>query len=503
MALFNPAELAFAQTISKMSFSNPFLKQRIELEREALGQEFDNATRPFWSWSLDDEADRPNVIRLNQRVLQLIEQLRARIADGQSVTDYEFELYDDLAHYVIYYATVSDGTRRHADRDTLAANWREFSDAFDQWMVVNGRNSPSHSRKAHVYAYLCQLQDAFFNIFHCVLGRSWPIAKLRARIWQSIFTHDMRRYRRTLYDRMNEIATLVTGPSGTGKELVARAVGLSNYRTFNPKTKAFSGSGDNPFAAVNLSAFSPTLIESELFGHEKGSFTGATDRRIGYLESLDPQGSIFLDEIGELDSAIQVKLLRLLQNRQFQRIGDTTLRRFDGKIISATNRDLRAAIHDGRFREDFYYRLCSDLIQTPRLVEQLEDDPQELNFLVRQIASRVAPGDEESLSDDVIHWCQHKMPDRYCWPGNMRELEQCVRNIMIHNNYAAQPVADSDQGNAIADSINTLSLTADQLLGHYCQLAYQQTNSYEKAAAILKLDRRTVKAKIEALKRIS
>lgn len=499
MALFKNSERTFAESVSKMSFSNPFLNERVELEREALGNDFDDETLPFWSWSLVDEADRPNVILLSQRVKDLTEKLRSRIADGQAVTDAEFELYDDLAHYVIYYATISYGPGRPNDRETITAIWNEFSTCFDYWMKIDGRRAPSCERKVHVFSYLSQLQDAFFNIFHCVLGRSWSIAKLRARIWQSIFTHDLRRYRRSLYERMHEVTTLITGPSGTGKELVARAVGLSQYREFNVRTKKFAGAEDNRFVAVNLSAFSPTLIESELFGHEKGSFTGATDHRIGYLESVGSQGCVFLDEIGELDLAIQVKLLRLLQSKQFQRIGDTKLRKFSGKIISATNRNLMTEIENGNFREDFYYRLCSDIIETPALIEQIENDPQELEFLVELIASRIAPGDGAELTADVVQWSREKMPPHYRWPGNMRELEQCVRNIMIHNDYLPQSNTNSNANPTWIDSMNDLSLTADQLLGHYCQLAYSQTHSYEKAAEILKLDRRTVKAKIDAL----
>ncbi|MFT5304094.1 MAG: hypothetical protein ACI814_004918, partial [Mariniblastus sp.] len=127
MALFKNSERTFAESVSKMSFSNPFLNERVELEREALGNDFDDETLPFWSWSLVDEADRPNVILLSQRVKDLTEKLRSRIADGQAVTDAEFELYDDLAHYVIYYATISYGPGRPNDRETITAIWNEFS----------------------------------------------------------------------------------------------------------------------------------------------------------------------------------------------------------------------------------------------------------------------------------------------------------------------------------------------------------------------------------------
>ena len=148
---------------------------------------------------------------------------------------------------------------------------------------------------------------------------------------------------------------------------------------------------------------------------------------------------MFLDEIGEVETAIQVKLLRVLQTRTFQRLGDTADRAFSGKLIAATNRDLRQALAAGRFREDFYYRLCADLLVTPSLAERLRDTPGELRTLLRAIARRVA-GDEEA--DDVAAeaeaWIgEHLGPD-YAWPGNVRELEQCVRNLVIRGTYEPQ-----------------------------------------------------------------
>ena len=500
MALFEDSERTFSAAVSKLSFANPFLKERVDLERVALGTDFDEKTRPFWSWTLNDETDRPNVVKLTERVANLANRSRAKIVDGHAVSAAEFELYDDIALYVIYYNTIAYGADPSSKRNAAMITWDKFSAEFDHWMNVDGRRSPSFNNKPHVYAYLSQLQRAFFNIFHCVVGRSWPIAQLRARIWQSIFTHDMRRYRSSLYNKMNEIATLVTGPSGTGKELVARAVGLSQYLPFDVKTTSFLGADDESFFAINLSACSPTLIESELFGHEKGSFTGATARRIGFLESAGRYGCVFLDEIGELDLAIQVKLLRVLQNREFQRIGDNKTKTFEGKIISATNRELMSEIETGKFREDFYYRLCSDVIVTPPLVDQLEDRPDEFEFLVKFLASRIAPGNEDSLTVDVMNWFDEKLPTDYTWPGNMRELEQCVRNIMIHNNYLPRTTShQKGEHDELATRIRNLSLTADELVGHYCQIVYEKTKSYEKAASILNLDRRTVRAKIASI----
>src|SRR5690606_28962135 len=236
-----------------------------------------------------------------------------------------------------------------------------------------------------------------------IYGGSPPAARLRAAVWQSIFTHDPPRYRRALALRMADVPTLVVGESGTGKELVARAIAFSRFIPFDPERGAFQADWARGFVGLNLSALAPTLVESELFGHRRGAFTGALEHRTGWLESCGPWGSVFLDEIGELDPAIQVKLLRVLQTRTFQRIGETEERRFEGKLVAATNRDLAAEMRAGRFRTDLYYRLCADVVRTPTLREQLADSRDEFASLTLVLAQRVVGPDEAPrLADEVI-----------------------------------------------------------------------------------------------------
>ena len=493
--LFSASDRKFAETISKIAFANPFLPERVEYEKKALGKKFDPSTRPFWSWTLDDELDRPNVLLLTNLITELTTKLRGRIAEGEEVTENEFQLYDDLALYVLYYTVIVESPSG-AEREYMKpVDWETFREAFEYWLNIDGRKSPSYNQAPHVYACLHQLKRAFYNIFHCVIGRSWPIAKLRARIFQSIFTHDLRRFRNTLFKSMTEVTTLVVGETGTGKELVAQAVGTSQYVPFDEKKRKFAHDGSDQFIALNLSAFTPTLIESELFGHEKGAFTDAATRRIGWLESAGRFGTVFLDEIGELDLAIQVKLLRVLQNRQFQRIGENKTRRFEGKFIAATNRNLIDGIEKGCFREDFYYRLCSDVIVMPTLVDQIADRPDEFEFLVDFISHRVAPDDRDGLKNDVMRWFEGSNMKLHHWPGNMRELEQCVRNIMIHNDYTPALGSVQQPINSLAAQLTECSLTAEELLSKYCSMAYAKYGSYEKAAKALKMDRRTLKAK--------
>jgi len=312
----------------------------------------------------------------------------------------------------------------------------------------------------------------------------------------------MRYCRRTLYSRMGDFTTLISGASGTGKELVARAIGLSRFIPFDPDKQRFADDLADSFHALNLSALSSTLIESELFGHRRGAFTGAVSDRAGWFEVCRPLGAVFLDEIGELDVSIQVKLLRVLQTRAFQRLGESTDRTFDGKLIVATNQDLLAKIADGSFREDFYYRICSDIITTPSLREQLDDSPEDLGNLVLHLTQRIAGENAQELAADIERWIIKNLGADYAWPGNVRELEQCVRNLIIRRDYQPRSPAKNalaaDARERLAAEFLAGSLTADELLSRYCTLIYSRTGSYEEAARRTHLDRRTVKSKIDA-----
>ena len=213
---------------------------------------------------------------------------------------------------------------------------------------------------------------------------------------------------------------------------------MSRYIPFDKRTSRLEVDSKSSLHTVNLSALSPTLIESELFGHKKGAFTGAITDREGWLEVAGAQGTVFLDEIGDLDHSIQVKLLRVLQSRSFSRAGETLQRQFAGMFVAATNRDLAQEMAAGRFREDLYYRLCADMIHTPALHEQIADCRDDLQYLAEFIARRVLtdlPEEWQALARETVDWIGAQMEPNYAWPGNIRELEQCVRNVMIRKSY--------------------------------------------------------------------
>jgi DNA-binding NtrC family response regulator len=502
MSLFDPTQRRLADAIAKLGYANPFHSQRIEWEREILGDQFSGA-QAVWSLQLAAATPDQNHAKISALTATLVREASARLAEGAKAEPSEIELYSDAVLYHLF-----DDYRIEFQQMIEAAHagepatqvrfWRKFSDDVTRYFTPGGRQLGIGYDPAHMLACYFQFRRAFFHVYFFIVGRSPAAARLRSMIWESIFTHDLRRYQRSIYRCLGDVTTLITGPSGTGKELVARAIGLSRYIPFDVNRGRFVEDFCTGFHPVNLSALSPTLIESELFGHRRGAFTGAVVDRVGWLETCPAHGAVFLDEIGELDASIQVKLLRVLQSRTFQRLGDTAEHRFSGKVIAATHRDLVAEIDAGRFREDFYYRLCADRITTPTLREQLDESPEDLEHLLLVSARRVAPEEAEPLAAEVAEWINKHLGPRYPWPGNVRELEQCFRNVMIHGAYtpavSAKPA--SGEWELTARAIRGGELTAEELLRRYCRIVHDHCGSYEQTAKRTGLDWRTVKKKL-------
>jgi transcriptional regulator with AAA-type ATPase domain len=500
MRLFSPQERHFAALISRIAHQNPFLPERIEAEREALGRAF-SPVDPVISMRPDRNQESPNMRRLHARAEEIVTKTRGALARGAVPGDDEVQLYEDLALWVLYFRHEGGFYERIGlpwPPGRARSSWSAFAEEFEELLAIPGTRFPAREHAAHLYACFFQLCRAYHHVFLNIIGRSMPAARLRAAVWHSIFTHDMRRYRRALSSRMADATTLIVGPSGTGKELVARAIGLSRYLPFDPARQRFA-SAEPAFSVLNVAALSPTLVESELFGHRRGAFTGALEDRAGWLETCPPLGAVFLDEVGEIDASIQVKLLRVLQERTFQRLGETHTRAFAGKLIAATNRDLAAEVDAGTFRRDFYYRLCSDVIAMPSLAERLRDTPGELADLVLFLARRVAGEDEaDSLAAECRAWIEANLGLTHPWPGNVRELEQCVRNVMIRAEY--RPLTPRTPS-SLADELARGELSADELVTRYCAQVYARTKSYVETARRLGLDRRTVKARVERQER--
>ena len=305
----------------------------------------------------------------------------------------------------------------------------------------------------------------------------------------------------------SKTTVLIEGESGTGKELVAQAI------------HSLSGRPENKFVAVNCAALSPQLLESELFGHEKGSFTGAAQRRIGRFEQADG-GTIFLDEIGEIDASTQVKLLRVLSERTIERVGSNTPIPVNVRVIAATNKSLKQLVQEGKFREDLYFRLNVVHIQMPPLRDRREDVALLAAAFLKEFA-RENNKELKPLSPEALHAVRN-----YLWPGNVRELRTAMEHGVVMCNSdrielqhlppqlqaaSSPPVAGKTSGDPPPDNGNNTQnglvphgvLNLSLLERNAIRQALAQSNGNRTAAALLLgISRRTLQRKLQELQDI-
>ncbi len=340
-----------------------------------------------------------------------------------------------------------------------------------------------------------QLRRAFYFIRRELVGESPSMRTLRIACWNNVFTYDLSVYLRALVTRMEDFSTLLLGETGSGKGAVARAMGASGFIPYDPATRRFSENFSTSFIAINLAQYPESLVESELFGHKKGAFTGAITDRDGVFSRCRPHGAIFLDEIGDAPLPVQIKLLRVLQERTFSPVGSEVSRRFSGRVIAATNRPLKELRGNGRFREDFYYRLCSDVIEVPPLRTRLTEYAGELPRLVAAILEKqFGPDSSSGLLPRVLDSLEKQPGPGYPWPGNVRELEQAVRRVLLAGSYVPEDPAPAvpEKEPWLAHAAEG-SLSADALMASYCGMLWRRHGSYEDVARRTGLDRRTAK----------
>jgi DNA-binding NtrC family response regulator len=508
MSLFLGPDRAFAEVVDSLIYENPFSAGRLALERRALETPDGSPTKrgkrhrvEVDAWTLGPGHTNPLLAPLGERTARILSGALPRLSDA---SEEDVRLYGGLARFSLYYAhepallLLARQAEEAGFRERKVELYHGFARQLRRLVPSEAMVRALFRAPSHLFALSFQLRRTFDAIFEHIVGASRPTQAHRARIWQSVFTHDMRRYERSLFDRMHEVNTLIVGESGTGKELVARALARSRYLPFDERRECFADDLSNAFVPLNVAALPAALVESELFGHKKGSFTGATTDRIGWLESCSSHGTVFLDEVGELSADVQVKLLRTLQSREFSRVGEQRRRHFTGKLVTATNRDLAREIDGGRFRVDFFHRLRGDVVETPPLRAQLAERPEDLELLVASAARRLVPPSEmELLVRESCDFIRHELPEDYAWPGNVRELEQCLRSVLVTGRYVVPAQAMSREeaagvGARFVDGDLDFEAAADL----FVTLGHKKYGSYSETARRLGLDRRTVKARV-------
>ena len=319
-------------------------------------------------------------------------------------------------------------------------------------------------------------------------------------LWNNLFTYDARSYEKHMWDKMEDFSLLLEGPTGCGKGAAAAAIGRSGFIPFDMTRQTFKSSFTATFIPLNLSQFAEGLLESELFGHTKGAFTGAVESHQGVLGLCEPHGSIFLDEIGEIGIPAQVKLLKVLEERVFSPVGSHEKLRFYGRVIAATNRPVDILRAEGTFRDDFYYRLCSDCIQVPPLAQRVRENPDELAELVEHFTTLITGRQNKELVTRVLETIDKQLDRDYPWPGNVRELAQCIRRVILKRSYEGKKRIPKTLKQQLKAGIDSGVLTADELLNGYCKMLYDHCGTYEETARLTGLDRRTIKKRVQEYK---
>ena len=470
----------FFKLVQRAALVNPFTEERSLINRQLAGLPDDRS---------ESEHNQRGVYEVRRRVKRLEDAGRDNFNGYVS----EDKLLLKKAYIFDFFHCFIDHFDRHIQTQLNSAD-HPVSVAFsDEAFAYLERKGYTTEDKLRAIGLTFQVWRAFYFIVRNLAGRSASMRKLRQSLWNNVFTHSMEFYTQHLWQRMEDFSTIITGETGTGKGTAAMAIGRCGYIPFDEKKKCFKENFARSFVTLNLSQFPETLIESELFGHKKGAFTGAVDDHQGIFQKCSKYGSIFLDEIGEISQPIQIKLLKVLEERVFSPVGSHRIYRFDGRIIAATNRPIDQLVAHGTMRPDFYYRLCSDVITVPSLQDRIKDDEAELDDLLTIIVTKTLGTDSADTVGQLRQLIDKQLGPEYDWPGNVRELAQCVRRLLLNQTYTGfkKPIAERASGSSIDEE--TGEIDAQSLVKKYCYSLYRRYGTYGEVARRTKLDRRTVK----------
>lgn len=478
-------ERDFFSMAGRAAFINQFSDERMVIETKITGL--------------------PATVARKERAEAVHSEVRRRISRLEAENKADIRLYTAEDRTIMEKVFLYELFYRHREKfDRLIHKQIAAGDTpvkvslFSEALSEISRRGFSEDEFVHYLALGFQIRRAFYFIDRNLTGSSPSMQLLRLNLWNNVFTHDIDLYNRYLRHRMEDFSTLLLGETGTGKGTAAMAIGRSGYIPFDRNRNCFVESFTRSFVSLNLSQFPETLIESALFGHRKGAFTGAVEDRQGAFDRCSPYGAILLDEIGELSQPIQIKLLQVLQDRVYSPVGSQKQNRFQGRVIAATNRTFEEVRRGGRFRDDFYYRLCSDIITVPPLRQRIAENPRELDILLDFVMKRLIGAPSPELAGTVRGVIRTQLGEDYPWPGNVRELEQCVRRVLLRGIYTGETVfREIDLDHRLIRGIERGDIDAASLVSGYCYLLYGRHGTFEEVARRTGLDRRTVKKYIQ------
>ncbi len=479
-----PKEKEFCKNVEKAILVNQFSDERGALDLKIAGLSENKGY---------EETYEAAVVEVNNQISKLAER---GITSLTRISTKDRKLLQNLYLFEFFHLFLDEFDEFILDQvDNTENKSVEFSDNAFNYLHDKGF-STDESR--HFFSLSFQIRRAFYFIDRNLVGVSESMKQFRRNLWDNVFTCDLDLYNDYLWNRMEDFSTLILGDTGTGKGTAAKAIGMSGYIPFDERKQKFKENFNNSFISINLSQYSESLIESELFGHKKGAFTGAVGDHQGVFEKCSSYGSIFLDEIGDVSKPIQIKLLKVLEERVYTPVGSHTEKRFKGRIIAATNKNIDSLLSKGHMRDDFFYRLSSDIIEVPKLSQRIRENASELTDMVNFTVHKIVGKNSTDLSKQVKSSLLKTPGKNYNWPGNVRELAQAVRRILLKKSYEGRGTVHSEGSNSLlSQKMDGGEIDALNLTKGYCFMLYERYGTYGEVARRTQLDRRTVKKYID------
>ncbi len=464
--LFDPGWMAFLEPVSLLYATNPFEPAWQGRMKRALGADYvpedGSAGSPVAAF--DRNADR-----LAEPLAAALAGAARRLADGAVGTPEERAVYQGAALFGLW-----NNYRPHLqgliDADGVEAPF--FDDFAKSHRFLFGHPGLRVPEPAHLLAFFYQARRAWYFAAKTLLGASPSAMAARAAVLRANLGADICAYVAGLYHHMDEIPVLITGETGTGKDVAAGCIGRSRYIPFDAHTRRFLRKLADDYHVRSLCEVPPELVASALFGHKKGSFTGAIADALGFLMLPGRYGTLFIDEIGEILAHVQAQLLRPFQNREVVPLGEARARKILGRLMFATNRDLEAMCGRGEFRPDLYERMNGVRIHMPPLRQMLAEAPEELAGYVRAFMTGKLddPDQVEAWTARVVETIR-ATKGGYAWPRNLRELRNYTERYILMGYGSTPPpppaeyVVRPQAGEAGARAPESVCVPSSEVLG--------------------------------------
>jgi DNA-binding NtrC family response regulator len=452
--LVEPEPMAFLENVAALLTTNPMSPAWVDRVKACLGDRF-RPCLPVWC-SRNVELDENHRL-VGERLMELLPGIRNRLREGFAATGRERAIYQSAAILAIYGAFVRQLGEIVAENGVKVPFWGRLEKLYTELLDIKGLDAPPAEDLLGLFyqAYRC-----WYFPFTLIPGAAPLTARARAAIVEASLGKDVvSSYRQGLWRTMAEQPVLILGETGTGKELAGKCLAGGRFIAFDKTTRRFAAAPLAGYHVVNLSDASDALFDAELCGNVRGAFTGATEDRPGYLGLAEEGGTLVFDEFGDIGKVIQGKLLRPVENRVYRRVGDNETRRFPGRFVFSTNKDLAKMVRQGKFREDLYTRVNVLRVVMPPLRRILREAPDERREYVHRFVAETLAQSPETW--DGWAWrieadlARRKGGD--AWRGNLRELRNYVRRSILSSRLvseATEGALDSGQepGSLVASS---------------------------------------------------